>query len=302
VHVERIPYGGWKSCLRVANGEIEAVITTDVGPRIIRFGFIGGENEFAEYPSQLGLGGDAEYRSYGGHRLWIAPEDPATTYYPDNAPVAWERRGEALHLTAPVETSTQVQKSMEIWLDPMINTVHVIHRIRNCAPDARRLSAWSLSVMAPGGRAIIPHEPYLPHPTALLPVRPLALWSYTALGDQRFRWGRRFLQIRQDPSAPSPQKIGLLNKQGWAGYLRGGTLFTTTVPYLPGAEYPDFQSNLEVFTNARMLELETLSPLTTLPPGATLQHEEHWFLLRGVPESNSEEEIDDAVHRCLGDG
>jgi len=42
----------------------------------------------------------------------------------------------------------------------------------------------------------------------------------------------------------------------------------------------DFNSSLEVFSNARMLELETLAPLAVLQPGATVEHEERWELHR----------------------
>jgi hypothetical protein len=55
--VEKVPYGGWQNCYKVNNGVVELVATADVGPRFIRFGFVGGENEFAEIPEQLGLTG-----------------------------------------------------------------------------------------------------------------------------------------------------------------------------------------------------------------------------------------------------
>ena len=44
VKVEKIEYKGWHNCYRVSNGEVELVVTGDVGPRIIRFGFVGGQN------------------------------------------------------------------------------------------------------------------------------------------------------------------------------------------------------------------------------------------------------------------
>ena len=44
VNRQRIAYGGWRDCLRLANDTVEAVLTTAVGPRVISYGFIGGEN------------------------------------------------------------------------------------------------------------------------------------------------------------------------------------------------------------------------------------------------------------------
>ena len=54
VDVGKTEYKGWKNCYRVTNGEVELIVTGDVGPRIIRFGFVGGQNLFKEYSEQLG--------------------------------------------------------------------------------------------------------------------------------------------------------------------------------------------------------------------------------------------------------
>ena len=57
VKVDKIEYKGWKNCYRVTNGEIELIVTGDVGPRVIRFGFVGGQNLFKEFPDELGKAG-----------------------------------------------------------------------------------------------------------------------------------------------------------------------------------------------------------------------------------------------------
>jgi len=54
VKVEKIEYKGWRNCYRVSNSEVELIVTSDVGPRVIRFGFVGGQNVFKEFPDQLG--------------------------------------------------------------------------------------------------------------------------------------------------------------------------------------------------------------------------------------------------------
>ena len=87
---ETVQYGGWQNCQRISNGTIEIIATTDVGPRIIRFGFVDGENEFREVPEHAGLTGGDEWRSYGGHRLWHAPENKPRSYLPDNDTVVYK--------------------------------------------------------------------------------------------------------------------------------------------------------------------------------------------------------------------
>jgi len=38
VKVQKTEYKGWKNCYRVSNGEVELIVTADVGPRVIRTG------------------------------------------------------------------------------------------------------------------------------------------------------------------------------------------------------------------------------------------------------------------------
>ncbi|MGP0072514.1 MAG: hypothetical protein ACLPWF_11355, partial [Bryobacteraceae bacterium] len=48
VKVEKTAWQGWPNCYRIANGEVELIVTGDVGPRIMRYGFAGGQNVFKE--------------------------------------------------------------------------------------------------------------------------------------------------------------------------------------------------------------------------------------------------------------
>src|SRR5690349_7242085 len=107
---EHIAYRGWPKCARLANKLMEVIITGDVGPRIIRFGFLDQDNLLAEYPDQAGKTGGDEWRIYGGHRLWHAPESLTRTYVPDNSPVQFEHFGTFLRVTQSLEPATGIQK------------------------------------------------------------------------------------------------------------------------------------------------------------------------------------------------
>lgn len=291
-HVEHtvVPYGGWKRCLRISNRLIELVVTLDVGPRVIRCGFKGDRNHFVEYPEQMGRTGDAEYHSYGGHRLWIAPEERPRTYYPDNLPVEWTHDGDGFHFRPPAE-EIGFQKEVHIRVDAEKPVARIQHRVTNLSPEPQRVSVWALSVMAAGGTAVFPHEPFQPHTEQLLPVRPLVLWSYTDMTDKRWKWGRNLISLAQDAASATPQKIGAFNTPGWATYFNADQLFLKRFPADRNEEYPDFGCNCEFFTNQRMLELESLSPLTTLSRGESIVHEEHWLLAGGIKPDTSEESL-----------
>ncbi len=278
-----IPYQGWSRCARLSNGTVDLLVTLEVGPRVIRFGFIDGPNEFVEYSDQMGKSGESIYRSYGGHRLWVAPETKGWTDHPDNGPVVLVKEEEDVALFTPAaEAGTALQKSLRISFLPSSTGVRVEHLLKNVGRTPVELAPWALSVMAAGGTAIIPHERPIPHPEKVLPARPLSLWHYTDMTDPRWNWGRHFVFLRQDTSATIPQKFGALVTQGWAAYHNTNRLFVKRFPYDPSAVYPDFGVNAEFFTNARMLEMESLGGLSTLKPGETTSHTEHWYLLHNV--------------------
>ena len=81
VKIEKTPYQGWPNCYRISNGTVELIVTSDVGPRIMRYGFPGGQNLFKEFEKQLGKTGEKEYQLRGGHRVWVAPRHHHHRHY-----------------------------------------------------------------------------------------------------------------------------------------------------------------------------------------------------------------------------
>ncbi|MBC7286847.1 MAG: hypothetical protein H5T86_02150 [Armatimonadetes bacterium] len=290
--IEKTQYAGWPNCYRVSNGIIELVATCDVGPRIIRLGFVGERNEFKEYADQVGKTGGDEWRIYGGHRLWHSPERKPRSYAPDNEPVDAQIDGPRLILTQPTEKSTGIRKQIVVEMAADKPAVRVVHRLRNEGPWPVKLAAWALSVMAPGGMCVIPF-PRHDDPAGLLPNRAVVLWPYTDCTDPRLRIGRDYLTLRQDENATRPIKVGVARAiEEWIAYVHDTVAFVKRYDYVAGAEYPDFGSCVETYTNAEMLEVETVGPLTELDTNEELEHIERWYLLRLPQEVATEEEIE----------
>ena len=149
--------------------------------------------------------------------------------------------------------------------------------------------------MAQGGRAIVPVPPRGSHEKHLLATHSMTFWAYTDMTDPRWTWGERFVMLRQDPGAAGPQKLGLSVPDGWAAYAREGRLFVKRFCCDSRAVYPDFGCCVEVFTNADMLELETLGALSCVAPGACVEYVEHWFLFDGVPAPRTEADVEKNV-------
>lgn len=284
-------YKGWEHCVRLSNDLVELIAVTEVGPRLIRFGFVDSENVFGEMPEQGGLKGGDEWRIYGGHRLWHAPEAVPRTYYPDNQLVQYEIISGCLRLRQPVEPTTGIEKEMDIRLEEGAAQVEVIHRLKNHNLWPVSLAVWALSVMASGGVGILPMPPRQSHDENLLPANTLTLWAYTDLSDSRFRLSGRFILLRHDPEKVEPQKIGAQVPAGWTAYACNGNLFLKRFKYQPGAEYPDKGSSVEIFVNDRFAELETLGPMTLLEPGEAVEYKETWNLLRDIPLPENEADV-----------
>lgn len=289
--IEKTAFKGWPNCYRVSNPVIEFIATTDIGPRIIFLGFKGERNLFHVFDETAGQSGGDTWRNYGGHRLWHAPEDKARTYQPDNAPVEVTKIENGVCLIPKLENRTGIQKVLEVTLAPRHAQVRVVHRLKNTNLWPVELARWGLSVMAPGGFAIAPLNQSR-HPDLLLPNRPLTLWPYTDMRDERYLWGKDFVLLRQKVMSDIGRtKFGLHNQEGWAAYAFDSFLFIKRFQFVPAARYPDFDSSLEVFTNSKMLELESLGPLQMLQSGQEVTYEETWELHKGVMVEFSEDSV-----------
>jgi len=283
VKIEQIDYKGWPNSFRISNGTVEAVVTGDVGPRVIRYGFIAGRNLFKEFDGQIGRSGEAEWQPRGGHRLWFGPEDRIKTYAPDNGPIDIAIRDGVLEATGAVEPLTGLEKKITIRMAAAGTAVELVHQLRNAGGEPFPLAPWCLTMCAPGGVGIHGLPPRGDYAHNLLPTGPLVLWAYTNFADPRWKLLEKYVVLRQDPANDTPQKIGSYNPETWGAYLLHGELFVkkaraTSAP----AAFPDYGCTFETFTNAGFLELETLGPMVDLKPGESVAHTECWRLHRDV--------------------
>jgi hypothetical protein len=282
VKIEKTQYRGWPNCYRISNGEVELIVTTDVGPRIIRYSFLGGQNLFKEYEDQMGKHGETSWQARGGHRMWMAPEDPVLTYAPDNSPIRAEVKGQTLELTEGVEKETGLEKQMIVKLASTGSAVEVVHKMTNKGSKAREFAVWALTMMAQGGVGIAAFPPRGTHEKDLAPTNPLVMWAYTDFSDRRWQFTKKYVLLRQDPKNPDAQKVGLFNRDTVGAYLLGSDLFIKRSTAQDARRHPDFGCSYETFTNEQFLEMETLGELSDVRPGGSLEHSEHWSLHKNV--------------------
>lgn len=282
VTVEKTEYLGHEA-YRVSNGDVELVMLTDVGPRIIRYSSVGGRNFFVELDAKTeeALTGGQDWVLYGGHRIWVGPEEPSYTYAGDNQPTEVQLTANGLRSTQPVD-SAGIRREIEVIMDDSGSGVRVIHRLTNETVWPLRFAPWALSMMAPGGVGVAAFPPRGTHPEHLLPSNPLVMWRFTNFTDPRWTILEKYIVLRQDPARPDPEKTGLFNPKTRAAYLLGSELFVKRYEAPAGKQYPDMGVSFEIFTNAYFLELETLGPLQDVRQGETVEHVETWSLHKNI--------------------
>lgn len=285
IQVEEISYGGWEHCIRVSNGHLELVATTEVGPRIVDFRPVDGENVFFQDENVLGTTESTEWEVYGGHRLWHSPEAHPRTYQPDNDPVEYELTDRGCRLVQPVEAETHIQKAIEIEMVPYEPVVEVTHELTNEGRWPVELAPWAISVCEPEGTAVIPFPDG--DPNELLPDRSLVFWPSTDPSDDRLVYVDDHVLVDHDDGPEL--KIGANAFDGWTAYVLDGTAFVKTFEHDPTATYPDRGASVEVFTIDALLELETLGPLVELDPGESTTHTERWHLFEDVEQPSDGE-------------
>ncbi len=273
--------------LKLSTRALELVVTTEFGPRVASFRSLAGKagNLFLEMPAN-----EQRYHGFflrGGHRLWHAPEDIVRSYQPDDDPLAVKQLPRGVTLTPPAETLTGLQKGMKIEVVGE-RTVRITHTLTNRGLWPVDCSPWALTMLRPGGHAVVPLMPKGDHASGdLLPTYALVPWTFTDLSLPLWQQCRDFIGVDVS-KAKQAQKLGLTNYPGWSAYWVEGTTFVKYSPPIRGANYPDLGSCFEVFTNGDFIELETLGPLAKLEPGATATHVEIWGVFDGLPKPTTD--------------
>jgi hypothetical protein len=237
--IKETEYKNFGKCVELTNGGLKALVTVDIGPRIIYYGTEDGRNVFFEdvsrevkrnggYFEQNFKKGETWYL-YGGHRMWKAPEDDAT-YIPDNYPVEYEIKknlnadgettatlsceGELSKTDADGETAVFIQNiqkntglrfRLEVAADKK-GGLKVRHILENVGPNTVNAAIWGISVLKGGGFLAVSTNTA---DTGFLPNNNFSFWPYDDMNDERLSFVGGYLVLKHDTNAKKPFKIGL---------------------------------------------------------------------------------------------
>ncbi len=265
--------------VKLSTGKIDLLVSKSVGPRILSLRYKGKINLFAELPNDyLEYPGDGNFYFYGGHRLWVAPEDPSVTYIPDNQPIRIRESSGFVELIQEINQTTGIQKTIRIRFTDYDDVVVIDHLIHNKGDLPFRCAIWAITQFKLGGVAILPQQTKRIDGNTLLPDRSIVLWPYTDINDPRIRWGNQFIFVDPEP-VDQALKIGMLNTQKWMAYFYHNLLFIKYAENYKSEQLVDQGATSECYCNSKFIELETLGSLKQLEPGKTIQHREVWRIV-----------------------
>ena len=263
-------------CLEAVFGNLTMLFTLSVGPRIISLRCGGSENLFAELPdATLDYLNGEKFHLYGGHRLWVAPEDPALTYIPDDRPVKVNTQPGLVELIQEVDRKTGLRKVIQVRGGGHENAVIVDHLVRNEGDSEKKIAPWAITQMKSGGTGILPLRA-VQGDSSFLPDRSLVLWPYTDIYDERIQVHEDFIFVNTLPANERAVKVGASNLLNWGAYYNAPYLFIKYSSKADDTCALDLGAEAQCYCNNKFLELETLGLYQVVKPGESATHREIW--------------------------
>ncbi len=292
--MKRLAYQGWQNCYQIESGDCRMIATADIGPRIVHLGRGDGENLLKLFEDQIGKTGGEDWRLVGGHRVWYAPEDPVESYIPDNNPVEVEYLSPE-EICFKVRLKPEVEKSLIMRVATKGGGFELVNQVRNLSDHVMRTASWGITTLAPGGVGFMPLSKASTQSETLCASGQLNLWDYTKFSDPAYTWNSDWIEFHQ-PRVFSKQKVGTYLKNPWLAYRLRDSLVVKTFDFhqqdVSSAQFPDLGSNVEVYFDVYMLELEGLNPWIDLQPGEAVSHTERLQVLAIEPEWSNEKVIE----------
>jgi hypothetical protein len=278
--VNRIKFQGFDA-VELLTPALRLVALTAMGPRVAFFGQPDGDNLLMWTPGKYRRG---KWDLMGGHRLWVArpgADEAEETYAADNQPCHLDTHDDGFTLTAAVDPVHRTRRGVRVSLLAP-DRVALDHFVRNESDMLWSGGLWTLTCTLPPPKA-----------TYTVPLGDGSAWDYATIvtfrtwggghggvgfGDIQFKLTDEALVLH--PAGRENKRMvkadpGIIAMHDPARRL----LFAKHTTYQPDANYP-LGTNLALYVGPKnfMVEMEAMSPTSTLKPGQSLAFRESWLL------------------------
>lgn len=290
VVVEKIEYQKWKDAWRIRNGACEMVVVPQIS-RVMHFALPGGKNILWLNEKMLGLvipQDNGQWNNMGGDKVWPTEQGLWPKYGVKNGwpPPYWfdccastvEPIKGGLRLTSSPSPTFGAVCVREFVMDETRPLVHISQWYSKTEGDAAPMTFWTITqvrqplfAMLPLGGADEKGLRYRPMGSGLKPdfskVCPSLIWLQN--------------------SAKDSQKAGVTADAdlagGWVAAAWDNVVFVESHKLVKDGKYPDGNCGGELYTApaeaGSYVEMELLSPLTTLAKGQKLRDDTVWQLI-----------------------
>ena len=278
--IKKINYAGWDDCVYLSNGVCETVVSTKVGPRILRYSLVGGPNLF--YLDEYAAGMTEElnlWRMYGGHTFDFSI-DGKKILLPENAPVGVRLEASSMHFDPMPMGNTGISKQISIRMCRR-GGLEVKEILINTSDAPITVVAEASTNVVPGGVAALPA------------TSPDCIMTPPEEADlRRTRFGKELCLVSADNVKGGEFALDFKADKRWCGYFNRGCLFIITTP--PEESYEG--ANIGVAGTPNRMTITTYSNPVTLAPGESYTHTEVFNIFIENPIPATEEEALKGLH------
>lgn len=301
VAVDESDYNGHKS-FTLKNGLVTVVVVPELGGRVMEYKLgaqplLWANAEELNRPAGTASASGRDWRNWGGYKVWPAPQDKwggppdpegsrlDSGVYTGSTQLA-EAGAQAVTVESPPDpqvTGLQLKRICKAY--PGTTRLTVEQTMTNVSEKPVTWSVWDVTQvpgsLEGGGKASREARVYFP-------------LANNSRFDNGFKSLRNSGGSQWKPDiAPgimgveyqgAEGKIGADSTAGWVAYAdeKHQYVYVKRFKLDLAAQYPDGGCSVEVYTSAGLpyLEVEVLSPLTTLQPGESYTFTEDWFAAR----------------------
>ncbi len=269
MQIKETNFSNFRKCIEISCNKKKMIITTELGPRILFFGF---ENEnvlFIDENKKIGRG---NWKIYGGHRFWVSPETE-DCYSEDNDSCQLEKTENYVKISK-LDSKTKLEKTIIISID---NDEFILkHILTNKGEMLYHGGIWAITCIIPEGTIFFPWT--TPGEWKMKKIIYWEKWpgQSTNIQSKQFVPGNDLFLVKINGEM---SKVGTTGYEGFLGVSNKNYTFIKKYDFIQSAVYPDDNCAIEIYTSKNFCELETLSPMTTLIPGVSLIHTERWKLI-----------------------
>lgn len=273
VNMMEISYKKYNKCLRVTNNLVEIIVHIEDEIKIVKYGYIDGNNQFED---ELDIDG----KIYGGHRFSHIPKIDYKVDFIDDEGIKYEKITNGVRIIQNIEKWTQIRKIVEIVFEENSSKVKISHKILSLNAFDINISISANTIVRKGGIQVIP---LIKNLNKDVPDKALVFWPYSNLKDSRVYFGDKYIAMKVNDTIVDKFRIGLNTNLPYVLYYNSNEMFIKEFEDLGDNKcYPNMGCKYESLITSNYLEMQSNSPMYKLRTNKYITHTEVWNIYKNI--------------------